>query len=59
MFETKLLDFDHLKELYLKDEETMEVSTFMKDFSLRIKNCVQRVVGEKAHEGGLIGNFGE
>ncbi|RDX82367.1 Tf2-11, partial [Mucuna pruriens] len=61
MLETKLLGFEHLKELYLKDEffkgiyelctqVQIEVSIFMKNFSLRIKGCVcpKRTIGEKA-----------
>ncbi|RDY10886.1 Tf2-6, partial [Mucuna pruriens] len=71
MLETKLLGFEHLKELYLKDEFFKEIyelctlaanegSYIYEEFLFKDKRlCDQKIVGQEAHEGGLIGYFRE
>ncbi|RDX93764.1 Retrovirus-related Pol polyprotein, partial [Mucuna pruriens] len=70
MLETKLLGFEHLKELYLKDEFFKEmIFSIMVQMELFIyimikQMCVPKIsmrglLVKKAHEGNLMGHFEE
>ncbi|RDX93164.1 hypothetical protein CR513_24610, partial [Mucuna pruriens] len=75
VLETNLLCFEHIKLLYLKDEyfeETYELCAnaanggfyrhdgfLFKDKKCMPKSSIRELLVKEAHEGGLMGNFGE